>query len=253
MAGFISGNATLSEGSVSTGALADNAVTLAKMAGGTDGNLIGIDASGDPAYIATGSDGDILTSGGAGVAAVMEEASGGIHTFLSTNSPSGAATTAFTTTADFSYDYVDFVFINMQGSATHAALLMEVSTNGGSSYRSSAYRYGIGRIRDDSSGSQESAVGSTSASRIQLTHTELDISPTTEPGFEGTIRLFDPSSSNQHQGYMHGLMTQASAGSLQYFSGGFIIDAAENIDAVRFKWSTGNLTGDVHMVGVNYA
>jgi hypothetical protein len=77
MAGFISGNATLSDGSVATAALADNAVTLAKMAGGTDGNLIGIDASGDPAYIATGSDGQVLTSGGAGVAALMEAASGG--------------------------------------------------------------------------------------------------------------------------------------------------------------------------------
>ena len=59
-------------GLVPTTAIADNAVTLAKMAGGTDGNLIGIDANGDPAYIATGSDGQVLTSGGAGVASAME-------------------------------------------------------------------------------------------------------------------------------------------------------------------------------------
>jgi len=46
--------------------IANNAVTLAKMAGGTDGNIISYDASGDPVAIATGSDGQVLTSTGAG-------------------------------------------------------------------------------------------------------------------------------------------------------------------------------------------
>ena len=43
----------------------DNGVTLAKMAGGTDGNLITYDTSGDPAYVVTGDDGQVLTSAGA--------------------------------------------------------------------------------------------------------------------------------------------------------------------------------------------
>jgi hypothetical protein len=42
------------------------------MAGGTDGNLITYDASGDPAYVATGSDGQVLTSTGAGSAPAFE-------------------------------------------------------------------------------------------------------------------------------------------------------------------------------------
>ena len=46
--------------------LPDNAVTLAKMTGGTDGNIISYDASGDPVAIATGTDGQVLTSTGAG-------------------------------------------------------------------------------------------------------------------------------------------------------------------------------------------
>ena len=49
-----------------TSDLPDNAVTLAKMTGGTDGNIISYDASGDPVAIATGSDGQVLTSAGAG-------------------------------------------------------------------------------------------------------------------------------------------------------------------------------------------
>jgi len=43
---------------------------------GTDGNLITYDTSGDPAAVATGSDGQVLTSGGAGVAPTF--ASGGL-------------------------------------------------------------------------------------------------------------------------------------------------------------------------------
>ena len=51
---------------VATADIANDAVTLAKMAGGTDGNIISYDASGDPVAIATGSDGQVLTSTGAG-------------------------------------------------------------------------------------------------------------------------------------------------------------------------------------------
>ena len=57
--------------------IADNAVTLAKMAGGTDGNLITYDASGDPAYVATGTATHVLTSNGAGAAPTFQAAAGG--------------------------------------------------------------------------------------------------------------------------------------------------------------------------------
>jgi hypothetical protein len=59
-------------------ALADNSVTLAKMAGGTDGNLITYDASGDPAYVSTGTSGQVLTSNGAGAAPTFQDAASGV-------------------------------------------------------------------------------------------------------------------------------------------------------------------------------
>jgi len=46
--------------------LADDVITLAKIAGGTDGNIISYDASGDPVAVATGSAAQVLTSAGAG-------------------------------------------------------------------------------------------------------------------------------------------------------------------------------------------
>ena len=55
-------------GTVPEAQIADNAVTLAKMASGTDGNLITYDTSGDPAAVATGDAGEFLKSAGAGAA-----------------------------------------------------------------------------------------------------------------------------------------------------------------------------------------
>ena len=57
--------------------VADDIITLAKMAGGTDGNIITYDASGNPAVVATGSDGQVLTSTGAGSPPAFEAVSAG--------------------------------------------------------------------------------------------------------------------------------------------------------------------------------
>ena len=54
------------DGSIDTAHIADNQVTLAKMAGGTDGQILTYDASGDPVAVGPGTDGQVLTSTGAG-------------------------------------------------------------------------------------------------------------------------------------------------------------------------------------------
>jgi len=51
---------------VKTSGIADDAVTLAKQAGGTDGQIITYDASGNPSAVGPGTDGQVLTSTGAG-------------------------------------------------------------------------------------------------------------------------------------------------------------------------------------------
>jgi hypothetical protein len=81
----ISGDATLADtgaltianNAVTTAKIVDNAVTLAKMASGTDGNIISYDASGNPVAVATGSAGQILTSAGAGAPPTFADAAGG--------------------------------------------------------------------------------------------------------------------------------------------------------------------------------
>jgi hypothetical protein len=64
--------------SVVTANITDDAVTLAKMAPGTDGNIISYDASGNPVAVATGNSGQVLTSAGAGAPPTFADAFTGL-------------------------------------------------------------------------------------------------------------------------------------------------------------------------------
>ena len=81
---------------VDAGTLADNAVGLAQMASGTDGNIITYDTSGNPAVVATGSSGQVLTSAGADAVPTMATLSAGkvLQVVSAAINPSGASTTS---------------------------------------------------------------------------------------------------------------------------------------------------------------
>ena len=67
----------LPDNSVQTADIADDQITLAKMAGGTDGQIITYDASGNPVAVGPGTDGQVLTSTGAGSPPAFEAAAAG--------------------------------------------------------------------------------------------------------------------------------------------------------------------------------
>ena len=83
-------------GSIDTAHIADNQITLAKLAGGTDGELITYDASGDPAAVAVGTATHVLTSNGVGVAPTFQAPAGGgatiVHAFTNTTTTAYAGT-----------------------------------------------------------------------------------------------------------------------------------------------------------------
>jgi hypothetical protein len=82
----------------------DDAITLAKMASGTDGNIITYDASGNPAVVASGTSGHFLKSQGADTVPVFAAAGGGILlkrevTLITTlTTVTGTSTTSYTDT-----------------------------------------------------------------------------------------------------------------------------------------------------------
>ena len=109
-----------------TATVPDNAITLAKMASGTDGNIISYDASGNPVAVATGSSGQVLTSAGAGAPPTFSAAAGGSSTAVAltgtTDEVDWGAGDIFThtLTADTTYTFanvptagaVDMIFTN---------------------------------------------------------------------------------------------------------------------------------------------
>jgi len=64
-------------GSIDTAHIANDQITLAKMAGGTDGQIITYDASGDPVAVGPGTSGQVLTSAGANAPPTFAAAAGG--------------------------------------------------------------------------------------------------------------------------------------------------------------------------------
>ena len=126
MGGFLSGRTSLT--TVQTADIANDAITLAKLAGGTDGNIISFDASGDPVAIATGDDGQALHSAGAGSPPAFEAVSAGFTQGTEQATTSGTSITFSSIPAG-----VDMIVINFLGVSTGASsdTLVQIGDAGG--------------------------------------------------------------------------------------------------------------------------
>jgi len=113
---------------VATAYIADNSITLDKLAGGTDGNIISFDANGDPVAIATGNDGQVLTSAGADAPPAFEDAAGG-----------GGGTRDFVASGAIANG--DMVILNTDGTVS-------VATTTGAASAGSTVSTGVGHTED---------------------------------------------------------------------------------------------------------
>ena len=92
------------DGSIDTIHIANDQITLALMAGGTDGQILTYDASGDPVAVGPGTDGQVLTSTGAGSPPAFEGLpAGGAQVYVGTLTRDQA-----TATGDVTYTGVGF-------------------------------------------------------------------------------------------------------------------------------------------------
>jgi len=136
---------TPADNTVSTAKIVDNAVTLAKMAGGTDGQIITYDASGDPVAVGPGTDGQVLTSTGAGSPPAFEDAGGGAWNIIGTNAFS--STTSVTITGlDSTYDTYALVGSDIKTATDDSNLGIRLGDSSGidSGVADYAYHVGVG-------------------------------------------------------------------------------------------------------------
>ena len=116
------------DGSIATVDIADDAVTLAKMAPGTDGNLITYDASQNPAYVATGTAGQLLTSAGTGAPPTFTTVSSGGVSLLGTIATTSGTSLALASVNLSLYNKVFFNFA--QVSPATGSSILRISING---------------------------------------------------------------------------------------------------------------------------
>ena len=101
---------------------------LSMMSDGTDGNIISFDASGDPVAIATGSDGQVLTSAGAGAQPAFEDVSAGFTLASPQATTSGTAFTFGSIPAGVSLILINFTGVSLAGTDK---LLITIGDAGG--------------------------------------------------------------------------------------------------------------------------
>jgi len=147
---------TPGDNTVATAKIQDDAVTLAKMAAGTDGNIISYDASGNPVAIATGNDGQVLTSAGAGQPPAFEAVSAGLTLATEQATTSGDTVTFSSIPSGTTFIVMGLDEVSL---ASSAVLHVQIGDSGG--LETSGYNSGT--TQSDSSAS---TIASTTGFRI---------------------------------------------------------------------------------------
>tara|TARA_R110002020_G_scaffold19996_4_gene68553 strand:- start:82 stop:2043 length:1962 start_codon:yes stop_codon:yes gene_type:complete len=232
--------AHIADAQVTTAKIADNAITLAKMASGTDGNIISFDASGNPVAVATGSAGQVLTSAGAGAPPTFAAAGGGagMEFIASSGAISNAASVTFTQFDESKYDHYAFYFQHIIPVTDNVFLFGHHSTDGGSSF-------------DTTSGDYHS---NGSVDRVGFFVSNFGDgagSDTNEFGTSGLCHLYSPHTAAFTMWDASGTVTQILDGSIKQGGNATARLAAENTDAIKFAFTSGNIeSGEITMFGI---
>ena len=157
--------------------LADNSVTLAKMASGVDGNIISYDSSGNPVAIATGNDGQVLTSAGAGAQPAFEDAGGGggAWNLIGSATPSSGDTTAIVTGIDSTYSVYAIAVSDLVLDAPRP-IHLNVGTSGG--IINSGTDYAWQSQNSESGDTSYTAIAGSGVAYIQITN-NASVAPST--------------------------------------------------------------------------
>ena len=209
----------------------DDSVGLSQMASATDGNLITFDASGNPAYVATGNDGQVLTSAGAGQPCLFEDAAaGGSWTLIGTAVASTSATLTQTGLAS-TYGTYAIAFSAMRPSTT-AQPWLRFGESDGIDSGSDHYRWYVS--------SHHETRFDDSAAEIELAHQDGVASTSS---FSAMLYLQTQESSGASSN-IHGTGHTTTIDGGQHYAHrmGGVRDDLITLDRIQFSFSTGTIT-----------
>ena len=237
----------MDDGIISTAKLADNAVSLAKMASGTDGNIITYDASGDPAFAVTGTSGQVLTSGGAGVAPTFATASGGAWTYISTATASASASVVFTSGLDSTYDQYVIVFTSVVPASDSQNFMFKVSDDAGSTYEATNYDFFL--VKGHSGNGTIETEAGPGATAVKL---HAFVGNASGEGCSGLIHINNPSNSSLFTMFHWKGVGTDNTPETRMGDGVGSWNTTTAVDAVQFAFASGNITsGTFRLYGIN--
>ena len=226
------------------GVPSDNTVTLAKLASGIDGNLISYDTSGNPVAIATGNDGQVLTSAGAGAVPTFETLpSSGAMTLISTNTLSSAVDSVTVSGMDSTYKNYKIIVSGLIPSQDNITLFARSITGGSintDNYHKTEFTYHeTGAANSGSSidtdswkiiGTNANVIGKNSGEHTNIEMTIFDPSSTALRNLISCVATFQ--SDNLKPGFTDSSIFYSSTDALQ---GVNFIASSGQIDAGTFK------------------
>ena len=178
----------------------------------------------------------------------------GIPTLIATNSDtSDVASIEFTSGIDGTYDEYMFVMTDMFPHTNGENMRVTFSTNGGTSYgltKTGTFFH----AQHYENGSSSSVVYDTSYDLGQST-AEHNLTYSTggdaDQSYSGILHLFTPSSTTYVKQYMvRGNSCQADDSVQDIFVDGYI-NTTSAVNAVKFLFSAGNISGTIQMYGVS--
>lgn len=159
--------------------------------------------------------------------------------YLNSGSVSSAATLDIVLTSYTGYRGFTLRFANFRPASDGVKLAARVSTNGGTSYDSSSGNYKYANACTYAGGSGSSGVASNSATEIQIGD---NIGNDANRGLTGTFELHRPDLTGAYPTLMwHCVMYNANDDFTSAVGGGMRL-AAQDTDALRFFFASGNIT-----------
>jgi len=212
-----------------------NLTQYAVVCGGTSSSFLQTVAS-------LGTSGQVLTSNGAGALPSFQTVVGGGLTLISSQSASSSATIDFTSISLGTYRTYELIYRAIVPATDGALLTMQISTDGGSTWKSSNYTSGINTAPYNST--TLTNVNSTSAFELTL---GLDNGVSTSFG-NGQVTIFTTASAATYIGGIISCFGNTAGTQVMGVMTGRTTDTGAN--AFRMIMSSGNITsGQFYLYG----
>jgi hypothetical protein len=205
--------------------------------------------------------GVILPAGitNASVSAVTSfaNASGGTLTLISTQTASNSANISFTTGLNSTYDAYEFHFIDTHPRTASQTFLFNLSTDSGSNYNVTKTTTSVQAFNDEGTGTSTLLAYDGNRDLAQSTSYQLlssEIGNGADDCLVGTLQLFNPSSTTYVKHFIANISESYFVSGVGAYAINRLIAGYGNttsaINAVDFKFSSGNFDGVIKLYGV---